>query len=330
MPFGKIKPIVQIGLVILALAIVVLVRVLFWRHTGGPDAQKPIKIVMDTSVSIEELLQDEEVANLLSRHKRRTTLLRPHKSDKEIDFRKSKMGGMPNLNGFQAWPMCDECNKPLDFVMQLYRTDFPSFYFPEDRNIFQLFRCPNGKCPVAYRTNHYDHKMFHYYWEVEKDKNNEVEIPRVDSKRVRDLGDEKVQECYFEPEVIDDYPDYQDYHGDEWANFENRYGSESSEKDGVITITDKGSGLFLEKFSAKRATKFGGYPSWSQSSEYPVCECGSKKEFFFQLTGHSGLKDHEDYGIEGHGIFIGDFGSIYYFRCKKCGEKSIESRWDCT
>ena len=44
-----------------------------------------------------------------------------------------------------------------------------------------------------------------------------------------------------------------------------------------------------------------------------------RKEFFFQLTGE-----------EDHGLFWGDIGSIYYFKCEKCGEKSIESRWDCT
>jgi hypothetical protein len=27
---------------------------------------------------------------------------------------------------------------------------------------------------------------------------------------------------------------------------------------------------------------------------------------------------------------LGDIGSIYYFKCEKCSEKSIESRWDCT
>ncbi len=252
--------------------------------------------------TIEDLLQDNEVKDLLSTYKKQTTLLQPHRSDKEIDFRKSKMGGMPNLNGFQEWPICDECNKPLDFVLQLYKTDFPDFYFPENKNIFQLFKCPDLYCP----GKSYLYEMFHYYQNVNTDKNNEVEIPELDNKEVRDLGEEKAQECYFEPEISDDYPEYFEYPEDERANFENKHSQE------IVW-------LFWENFSVKRDTKFGGYPSWTQSPDYPFCECGSQIELFFQLTGD-----------EDHGLFLGDGGSIYYFVCKKCGEKSIESRCDFT
>jgi hypothetical protein len=47
-----------------------------------------------------------------------------------------------------------------------------------------------------------------------------------------------------------------------------------------------------------------------------------KKDFFFQLTGDEEKKDHC--------LFLGDGGIIYYFGCKKYGEKSMESRCDCT
>ena len=94
-------------------------------------------------VSLEELMNDEIVSYLLSTYKKQTTLLKPHLSDKQIDFTKSKMGGVPNLNGFKEWPICDECDAPLNFVLQLYKKDFPDFYFPEDKTIFQIFRCPN-------------------------------------------------------------------------------------------------------------------------------------------------------------------------------------------
>lgn len=227
------------------------------------------------------------------------------------------MGGVPNLNGFQEWPVCDECNTPLDFVLQLYRTDFPDFYFPDNENIFQLFRCPNGCCPAAYSGDHYDHKMFHYYWNVNTDENNDIEIP--DSMKSRSLGEEKAQECHFRPKISDDYPDPGDYAGDDWANLEDKYGGDMLEEDRVVTFTDKGLYLFMDTFYVKRATKCGGYPSWTQDTKWPDCGCGSKKEFFFQLAGD-----------EDHGLFLGDGGSINYFVCTKCGEESIESRSDCT
>ena len=252
----------------------------------------------EDELTIEKLMQDKKVAELLSTFRKETTLLQPHISDKEIDFTKSKMGGMPNLNGFPEWPICNGCKEPLEFVLQIYKTDFPGFYFPEDKNIFQLFKCPDAECP----GKTYWYELFHYYWNVTTAKNKEAVIPELD--KVRDLGEEKTQECFFDPEISDDYPDYQDYHGSLWDNLEDKYGG-----DMIV--------LFVENFSAKRSTKIGGYPSWTQYPDYPVCECGSPKEFFFQLTGG-----------EDHGLFLGDLGNMYYFVCKKCGGKSIESRCD--
>ena len=83
----------------------------------------------EAKLTIEEILQDEQVTSLLSKYKKQTTFLQPYRSDKEIDFTKSKMGGMPNINGFQEWPMCDECGAPLNFILQLYKSDFPDFWY---------------------------------------------------------------------------------------------------------------------------------------------------------------------------------------------------------
>ena len=51
-----------------------------------------------------------------------------------------------------------------------------------------------------------------------------------------------------------------------------------------MKITEGGINLFNEEFYPKRAIKLGGYPSWIQNPDYPICKCGIQKEFFFQLT----------------------------------------------
>jgi hypothetical protein len=90
----------------------------------------------------------------------------------------------------------------------------------------------------------------------------------------------------------------------------------------------------MDKYSAINRTKFGGYPSFTQSPFYPTCTCGKTKEFFFQLSS----EDLEE-GVEfpppsnkwsAHGIMIGDVGNVYFYVCKSCGPESIESYWDCS
>lgn len=68
-------------------------------------------------------------------------------------------------------------------------------------------------------------------------------------------------------------------------------------------------------------TKVFGYPDYVQGFPYPICNCSKTKEFLFQLSS----KEENT----GHGILIGDAGNIYWYFCKDCGEKSIESNRDC-
>jgi hypothetical protein len=73
------------------------------------------------------------------------------------------MGGTPNLSNHKSYPLCDCCFMPLNFVLQFTKNDFPEFYWPKDKSVFQLFRCPNYDCEEASSEN-YDLKMFHFYF----------------------------------------------------------------------------------------------------------------------------------------------------------------------
>ena len=102
----------------------------------------------------------------------------------------------------------------------------------------------------------------------------------------------KVEECYFESEICDDYPGWENEDSTEWNNLKEKYGE-------AIDM------LFIENFLGEASTKFGGYPYWLQDPNHPDCGCGSQKEFFFQLG------NNENYGLHLNGD-----GIIYYFVCK--------------
>lgn len=266
-------------------------------------------------LSPEEFLATDYIQGLLKKYKRPATLFRAHRSEVPIGQDKSKFGGVPSFVGFEIYPCCDGCGTPLNFVLQLYKKDFPDFYFPENVDLFQLFRCPNYQCPGAFEGGT-DLKMFHYYF------NTENSIEKQLSKPTFHLEDAEaeVPDCYLKPEVIQDMPMYDDYEENDFYQIDDLFGDELSE-------------LFSEKYITRQNSKFGGYPSFTQSALYPVCTCDKTKEFFFQLSS----EDVED-GIpnpppaakwSAHGIMIGDLGNIYYYFCKSCGPESIESSWDC-
>ena len=279
---------------------------------GKPDNKD--NVLQKSNLTPEQFFATDEVKELIARYKRTTTLLKPHTSKTPIGQNESKFGGIPNFSGFDEYPCCDGCKTPLNFVVQLYKKDFPGFYFSDNSTLFQLFRCPNNDCPDAY-SEKYDHKMFHFYFNV-------TDNSRILTKPYHSLadGEDEVPDCYLNAIATDDFPNYDDFEGDDFVGLEKKFGNEFAE-------------LFMDKYAAIQSTKFGGYPSYIQSPQYPTCTCGNTKEFFFQLSS----EDVED-GTElpppadqwsSHGIMIGDVGNIYYYVCKSCGQKTIETNWDC-
>lgn len=266
------------------------------------------------SLTPDQFFNTDYIKQIISEYKRTTTLLKPHTSAKAIDESESKFGGGPNCIAFNEYPCCDACEAPLNFVLQLYKKDFPSFYFPNDSTLFQLFRCPNNDCTAGY-SDKYDHKMFHYYF---KDEGATSTIPKPLLQLAN--AEQEVPDCYLKPTITLDFPNYDDCEDDIYGSIEDKFGKELLE-------------LFEEKYSAIPNTKLGGYPSFTQSLFYPTCSCGKEKEFFFQLASEDpedgAVKGAEPYKWSAHGIMIGDVGNIYYYVCKPCGQHTIESYWDC-
>jgi len=243
-----------------------------------------------------------------------SVLLRPHQSSDVLGFDKSKMGGVPNLQGFQSWPTCRVCRTPMNFVMQLYQEDFEKFYFPPGKNIFQVFRCPNIDCLNNFNES-YDLLTEAYYHHVSRVTNKPLEKPVIQKS---DL-EKEVPDCFFKPQETKDYPNYQEIPG--YDEFDRKHGN---------TDTDN---LFWAEFQPRTGTKVYGYPSWSQDPDVPRCSCGNEKDFIFQLSSED-LEDGQEWPPPSgewspHGIMIGDVGSLFFFVCKSCGEKTLETKWDC-
>jgi hypothetical protein len=177
--------------------------------------------------------------------------------------------------------------------------------------------------------------MFHYYHDVPSDANKDLTLPETD-KQLCPRQEERPHECSLQPTTIEEYPCAEElgiwnlYHplaDDDKAprgeyerslralveDFGRRHQCDAFElfKDYALDV--------LEPFFAQCVTKCGGYPSWIQCPQELMCKCGKKKEFFFQLSSDR----------KSHGLMICDLGNIYYSVCRECGEKSVESRWDC-
>ncbi len=277
-----------------------------------PDYQMTNQPVESNEVVIRDSMYD-----IIEKYKKSTTLLQPHKSEHEISWKESKFGGYPNMESFKEYPKCDVCKSSLNFVFQLYKKDFPEFYFPEDANIFQLFRCPNDKCNYFLKSSVSDRKMFNYYSKVNCKTNKEFIRIKNDSQNM----EAEVPDCYLKPFKTFDYPNYDDYDEKDLAKFDANFKFELGDE-------------HIEKYVTKPYTKLGGYPDFIQYPVYPKCTCGRIKEFLFQLSSDNREHDAADSYTKNywsdHGIMIGDAGHIYYYICKHCGEKSIESYWDCS
>lgn len=267
-------------------------------------------------ISLEDFERIETIQAYLNENSKQATILNPRKVTNSKTER-SYMGGSPNLSNFEKYPKCDSCESSLNFVLQLDKESYPEFYWPTNKTIFQLFRCPNYECPKASSLD-FDLKMFHYYFENLTFKETNLTKPK------NELADfeQEVNFCLFTKEKKTDYNDLYYYSSETYKALEKKYGEDIVEE-------------FYEKHQPIQRTKIGGYPSFTQNEYYPTCECGITKSFFFQISSedNDGVENSSDFSGEDfwshHGIMIGDVGNIYYYICKKCGEKSIESYWDC-
>ncbi|MBP6732494.1 MAG: DUF1963 domain-containing protein [Chitinophagales bacterium] len=286
----------------------------FQKLFGGKSNEpEPVKFEQPAKPQLtpEEFMATDAVKQLVAKYKKQATLLRPHRVAEGVSPAESKFGGEANMYGFSEYPCCDFCKTPFEFIVQAYKRDFEFAYFPNDSNLFQLFRCPNENCAGYEQSYYFTTKVF--YFNVPEGQTLQMSRPAI----TYELPDGELAECSLSPLVIEnDLPVWEDYEGNDGSNIEEQFGEEWSE-------------YLMEEYNAKPYTKFGGYPSFTQGPFYPECKCGKTKEFFFQLSSDDPRNETDPKYHSPHGIMIGDMGNVYFYVCKACGPPTIESYMDC-
>ncbi|MBU1219042.1 DUF1963 domain-containing protein [Myxococcota bacterium] len=250
----------------------------------------------------------EETKN---KYRKETILLNPQYNSPISGCDISKFGGSPMISEMDSWPCCDICRTPLNFVLQLFKSDFPEFYFPENKDLFQIFRCPNEDCSyMEDNCEESDRKMFVFYSNSKSEYQKEIDPPHFPED-----GDfeDPVPECLLSPKKVVDYPigEYLEYEDPDFPSIHD---------DGNEVLSE-----LINEISPVVGSKLGGYPSYLQGSPDVECECGKEMDFLIQISGEEPEKIDGNWSP--HGLMIGDLGNIYWFLCPDC--KSIKSTWDC-
>lgn len=242
-------------------------------------------------------------------------ILQIERANAPISTSLSKFGGLPYSGNFIEWPTCPKCKLPLNFVLQLNQRRFPQMWFPRGKNLFQIFRCPNGGCGWK-KWRESDRYILSNFTTTSPGHRRKLVYPNIDVTQSLDYPELPFEdELKFRSRKIRDYPSFyegrESWWGKSWVRFQKKY-----DKYDWFYDDEK----HWDKIPNVEGIKIGGLPSWQQSGYPPKCKCGRRKTFVFQLA--SVYNDDAE-------ISIGDAGNIYYFACKRCGEKSLETCWDC-
>lgn len=127
--------------------------------------------------------------------KKNSLLLCPKASNDEIHLNQSKLGGRGLLDDIA--PNCPICNTSTTFVLQLFKTEFTSLFFPRDHNLLTIYRCRNSNCIGLY--NDYMDKFTVIQYHQPKD-----QVGFVAGNNYH--AENKFPICKFQPVSIQDLP----------------------------------------------------------------------------------------------------------------------------
>lgn len=235
-------------------------------------------------------------------------LLCPKTSSNPLSLAQSKLGG----NGLvdNEAPECPMCQTTTAFVLQLFKSEFPSMFFPDGYDLFTVYRCRNENCEGVYDDSMDEFTVFQFH-----KLRNHLDALNPPNKS----SDSSLPHCQFHPVIVKDYPNDEEEDYPE-VNLQNEIEEEELDK-------------LLDYFAPRNGTKIGGYPSFTQSPWHPDClNCGKPTEFIFQLASGESIDantENEYPHWSDHGITIGDLGNLYAYVCKACEPTNVITYWDC-
>lgn len=301
---------------------------LAWLPGLGTDASS-IRISNDGTSLLGSGIQTIEIAALVASppldeleremqwffdHPREGWILVPLRPTRALSLAETKFGGNPFVDGRGERPICPGCRAPLGFVLQLERARFPGMWFPAGTDLFQVFRCLRG-CEMESLASS-DVPMASRFVAVS---GADGPDPARDRTELRTASCDALPERELAVTRILDYPSSyegrEDWWGERWERFQEKWMPQFEHDEWFL------GGVHWNRIPNHEGIKVMGLPSWTQSGYPPTCVCGRKKAFFFQLA--SIWKEDVD-------LSIGDAGNVYHFVCETCGERSIETSWDCS
>lgn len=284
---------------------------------------------------------------MLAAFARQATRLHPRSGDPT--GRDSSMGGPLLWPADEPWPTCmsDFCcaddgtrraqtddPAPLVPVLQLFAQDVPGLPFPDGADLLQVLWCP----------------FFHdesepwplLRWRCEADLDGASALrPAAHPQALRESVPSP---CVLSPEVVTEYP---------VADLPQELASGVYELAKAVEA-ETGWNLF-EHLSVAPGTKVGGYPSWVQGADWPVCLCGAVMAHLVTIASweYDGafcrrwipVEEQSGYDLDApimelfaqnpqirqaHGLMLGDVGNYHLFVCTECPERPSEHRWACS
>ena len=174
----------------------------------------------------------------------------------------SKIAGLPWLAKDEEWPICPNCNKPMQFFLQINLEKLPiDLQSQFGDGLLQMFYCTSRE-PFC-------------------EANNEAWLPFAESELIRIIQPAGEPNEVSIPEFIKNFPAKRIVN---WEKSDDYPDMQDLEELHEIYLKDEEFGEYAKSKYPIQGEKLAGYPFWCQSIAYPACPiCRKQMELLFQI-----------------------------------------------
>ena len=220
----------------------------------------------------------------------------PKIGEGEFSVSTSRFLSDPYLVQGEEWPVCPNCNKPMQFFLQLNIQELPDEFvklLEIDEGLLQLFYCTSMQ-PYC-------------------DLDCETYLPFANNVLARIVSLDKSSEAY-------EKMDYNVFTKKAIIGWERTYDfpSYAELEEMGIQMNEEEMNIFSELNYPLDKDKLGGWPSWSQLVSYPKCpNCNKPMKYLLQLDSECNIP------------FV--FGEYGFGILTQCGEHKdvLSFHWEC-